>query len=212
MRIVKFIKADFILTRPQVKLMGCFLILAVLVSLCVSNPGFGVFFICFGSVIFANTPFNSIRASDCGFTNLLPATTFTRVAGRYLFGVIMCLLGVTMGVISWLISNCFVKVDSKLLGQTVLIVLAGTLIALAIQYIMFYIRGNKAVNQWLVFLPFLPGLLFFAFGTSLLQWMNEVENFGVHMAILAGLNGAAVIILAAAMAISYQICKRRDFS
>ncbi len=212
MSIVKFMKTDFILTKSMYKVIIAFLIIAMFLSLYMNNSVFGMGFLCFGGIIFANTPFSYTQVPNCGFMNLLPASTYTRIAGRYLFGMVMTFGSVAAGTVVWVISNFFyLKRDSQELVPVSLLMLAATITALALQYLIMYIKGINVNNPVTVFLQLMPGFALFTVSTPIMNSIMDRENFGSFPMILASLAGAVVILLLS-IGISYQLCKRRDLS
>ena len=102
MKVISYMKIDYMLTRQQLRIMLPIAIVAVLVGK--GMDGMGVMVSCcymlFVATLFSTAPFGACHRKNTGFLLMLPGTVTERVTGRFLYGlsyivmtVIICLAG-----------------------------------------------------------------------------------------------------------------------
>lgn len=156
---IKFMKIDLRVTRSQFKIILIFYLLALFILLNNKDAAFVLNYLNFGILIISSTPFILENVSQAGFLNLLPASSSSRVRGRFLY--FLCLLLSSQlfsyGILFLVSKNSF---NSSFLSVS-FISLSFSILTGGLQYLMFYMVGNIKSQQLLSFIRMLPAFLFF---------------------------------------------------
>lgn len=138
MNALRFMKIDYRITKTQTKLFLIFVAVAIFIAVKNDKPLFAIGYLCFGSIILSTTPFTIQTSSNSGFINLLPATTLSRVIGRFLFSISMTLVGLVSGELVIVIYNIInpTSIDHIILFST--IVFAISVMVIAVQNLTLY--------------------------------------------------------------------------
>ncbi|MCI9256047.1 MAG: hypothetical protein HFI58_14740, partial [Lachnospiraceae bacterium] len=97
MKALYFAKIDYIKTRTQWYMMLSISVIVIVIMMLNSSSMVGQVNFMYGvfiAIVFSTNPFGACTRKDMGFQQLLPATTFQRVAGRFLFGMFLLLTGI----------------------------------------------------------------------------------------------------------------------
>ena len=175
-------------------------------------------YMCFGGVILSIQPFMQEQVSESGFINMLPASRMARVAGRFLFGVVMQLMaGVSAGVAKFLLKSMTGDRTEHIFLFLIFFLGIG-LMALAIQYTVFYWIGKMKSQQFAGLIMMLPGfalliaIQFFmenllGYLPKLAEWMYRNLPFCAVGSVLIGL-----VLCAGGIVISTRIVEKRDLA
>lgn len=220
MKTFEFFKIDWAHSRSQNKILFLFAALAVFLSVYMDSPLWSLYYLGLGSVVLATTPFFIDSTSHSGFTNMLPATTFHKVSGRFLFSVVLSLIGLGFGEIAIFIYYIIKhSVPENLIANSILL-LSAELIVNAIQFIMLYALGHIKSQQLMGIIRMVPGFLML-YGFSYLMgyyeknpdvnlgWLQWIfDNYLVASILILG---AAIIIFFLGIVISNWIVSKKDF-
>ena len=92
MKALYFAKIDYIKTRTQWYMMLSISVIVIVIMMLNSSSMVGQVNFMYGvfiAIVFSTNPFGACTRKDMGFQQLLPATTFQRVAGRFLFNLFL---------------------------------------------------------------------------------------------------------------------------
>ena len=216
MRAFKFMMADLLKSRLQVVFLVLFGVLAYVFMVRSVSPLNGLFYLSFGAVMMGIQPFMQEQSAEVGFLYMLPGRKTTRVAGRYLYGLMLQLMSIVLALADMAIYVlCFGRGVNGL-GEGLAICFSTGLIFCSLQYILFYVLGRMKSQQMASIIMMIPGfLMFFGFsflfekGMNLLkpylQWIKN--NVGLASAVLVA---ASLVIWLAGILISGMIVKNRD--
>ena len=120
------------------------------------NFMYGVFI----AIVFSTNPFGACTRKDMGFQQLLPATTFQRVAGRFLFGMFLLLTGIGIGLAGTAV-YCVLTGKAEFVSLPMcLLTFAVGVVIITVQYIFFYLVGESKGAQLLSLVRMLPSMCF----------------------------------------------------
>lgn len=224
MNSIKFAKIDLKITKMQSKTIIVFIIIAVVLTIYFSNPIWGMMYTCFGSIIMSMIPFNYVNAPNCGFLNMLPATTFSRVMGRYLYSVIMTLAAILIGLISVVIGTFAANQGVEGLAPIALSFFLFALLCQWLQYLLAYIMAPFQNQQMVIMLlRMIPAFIFFGVASTYSEDINHIMSSGANVIfnsiqltqanMMIGillLAGVVLIVGAVCIALSYYFVKKRD--
>lgn len=219
MNAIKFLKIDLIRTNSQNRLLVLFAVMSVFFAINANTPIWSLLYLCFGSIIISATPFSLQTVGNGGFINLLPATTLSRVTGRYLYSIAIIVLAMIFGELAVLIYYGIKReVPDKMLYISLLI-FAITLLINSIQNLVLYFLGNIKSLQLMAIIKMIPGFAMF-FGSSYIMGCLEnhsmdtvnwaawfINNFEVTVVSFFLLS---ILILIASIWISNIIVSKRD--
>ncbi|MCM1122561.1 MAG: ABC-2 transporter permease [Eubacterium sp.] len=212
MKAFKFMKIDYIKTKQQVVFVPMLLVLVLGIMMLPDSEGTGFnvhavmpfSYIIFMVTIFASGPFGMCRKEESGFLKLLPATTWERVAGRFLYGVSLMLAAAVMGfgavVIRWLTGGfAFSATDL----QMCLIVLAAGILIMTAEYVFFYLFGENASPNIIGVVRTIPGMCLFFSTSGIFKTVMKDPEKGVAAMQMVGsyLERIGWISMIAAMAV-----------
>lgn len=215
MNTLKFIKLDFKISFSQLKILVIFFAVAIFFLIQGQDPFFIMNYLNFGILIISTVPFILEHTSLSGFMNLLPASTFSRIRGRFLyFFFLLCSLQL-IGLI-----YCFALHRNLLDKQSLSLSLFSFSICIligGIQYLTFYLLGNIKSQQLLSFIRVIPGFIFFFLINQLsveeeTDHINRFVSFFLEHIHLIALSFFAVSILLYILCafISFFIYRRKD--
>lgn len=228
MRALKFTKIDFIKTKEQMMFIPVYLLL-VSVIMYRSTSGEGLrginvitvfYYMIFITIVFSTTPFGTGQAKETGYLLLLPATTWERVFGRFLYGLALMGIAVVCGVMS--------AVGFQLMGQgysevdlpVCLIGFAIGILIMTAEYVFFYLFGENQGQSLLGIVRVFPGMCFFFVTANLSQKVLKnpddvipvMETIGNHLSLIGwGSAIGSIIILIGAVALCVRVTQKRDY-
>lgn len=199
MNALKFMKIDYRITKTQNKLFLLFVAVAIFAAVKSEKPLWAIGYLCFGSILLSTTPFTIQTSSNSGFINLLPASTLSRVMGRFLFSTSMALVGLVFGELVVVICYVINQTGIDYIIPFSMIVFAISVMVIAVQNLILYYAGNIKSQQIMAILRMIPGFLFFFGGSYLLDYINKnsekslvwIKYLQNHLSIASGL---AVVI------------------
>lgn len=216
MKAFYFAKIDYIKSRAQL-----YMILAITVIVIVimqlggdSMQGqVGFMYGVFIAIVFSTNPFGACTRKDAGFQQLLPATTLQRVAGRFLFGLSLLLVGAGVGLASTAVYCLMMGKDEFVPLPVCLLTFAVGLVIITVQYIFFYLVGESRGAQFLSLVRMVPGMCFFF---ASMKVMGEVQkNPAQALALIGKIDGSldsigwgSVVLALAVMAAGILLCAR----
>ena len=167
MKALRFMKIDYIKTKQQVIIMP-FILLLVAVFMMVPDSDVADFsavmpfcYMIFMMTIFSGSPFGSCRKEETGFLQMLPATTWDRVTGRFLYGVSLMAIAIIFGIgaigIYWILGFEVNAMDIPIC----MIALAVGILIMTAEYIFFYLFGENTAVNLLGIIRTVPGMCFF---------------------------------------------------
>ncbi|MDF2588089.1 MAG: family transporter protein [Anaerocolumna sp.] len=220
MNVIKFFKIDFIRSKSQSKLFPFFAILTTLMALKFDSPIWSIFYLCFFAIILSTTPFSMQTISNSGFLNMLPASSYSRVAGRYLFAVFMSIIAIIFGGISIAVSYFVNHNLPNNLASLSVLSLAVSIIANSVQYVIFFSIGNIKSKQLMAIIQLIPAFAVF-YGVSYLsdyikahsdaglQWINWSLNHLNFIALVTFI--LSILTLFISLGISNLIVCKKDY-
>ena len=157
MKALYFAKIDYIKTRTQWYMMLSISVIVIVIMVGQVNFMYGVFI----AIVFSTNPFGACTRKDMGFQQLLPATTFQRVAGRFLFGMFLLLTGIGIGLAGTAV-YCVLTGKAEFVSLPMcLLTFAVGVVIITVQYIFFYLVGESKGAQLLSLVRMLPSMCFF---------------------------------------------------
>ena len=224
MKVISYMKIDYMLTRQQLRIMLPIAIVAVLVGK--GMDGMGVMVSCcymlFVATLFSTAPFGACHRKNTGFLLMLPGTVTERVTGRFLYGlsyivmtVIICLAG--MGVYG-LLGHEITRLSVGLFLCNV----ALSIVIVALEYLISYLFG-EGKNNWQYLgniVRIAPGMGMFFLFMFILRKADEAAYamdrlvFLTEKIMSAGLVAlaAALLIMALAVFICVKVIEKRDYA
>lgn len=220
MNVIKFMKIDYKMTKSQNRLLILFAILAVIISTRSNVYMWGMGYLCFGAIILSTAPFSLEQDKSCGFIQLLPATTLSRVIGRYLYSLALIAFSSVIGILCSFISFQMKDISLDNLSIPVFfIIIAAAIMVNTIQYVILYIAGNIRSQQVMGLLRMVPVFLFFFAGNYFIGFVQKNQDKGIRilnwMQENISIVALIVVVLAAiifwiGIAVSYMVIKNRD--
>lgn len=219
MKAFKFLKVDWLRCKSQLRVMALFPLLAIaLVFGGMGNELFVSAYVVFGAIVFSTQPFNMETMSESGFINMLPGTKRDRVSGRYLFGLVLVVTSVLVGLAIVTILN--IKNNTSLVPALEIscILFGCAMVTCSLQYILFYLIGKGKSNQMMAIIRMIPAFLMFFLGTYLSDWVKDGEGANLkwvlgrqaELSILCVLIGFFIYFVG--ISISCWIIEKRDFA
>ncbi len=219
MKAFKFLKVDWLRCKSQLRILALFPVLGVvLVFGGMENELFINAYVVFGAIVFTTQPFNMETMSESGFINMLPGTKRDRVSGRYLFGLVLIVASVLMGLAIVTIIN--IKNNTSLVPALEIscILFGCAMVTCSLQYILFYLIGKGKSNQMMAIIRMIPAFLMFFLGTFLSEWVKSGEGANLkwvmerqaELSILCVLIGFFVYFVG--ISVSSWIIEKKDFA
>lgn len=220
MRMIHFMKIDYIKTKQQLYFLPVFVVIAIALWGQMDSVLIPFSYMIFIAIIYATSPFGSCKRGDAGFLVLLPSTTAHRVLGRFLYGISFVGMAVVSG-------GIFMAVYQMRGRETELWVIGGGLFLLAfcifiitLEFLILYLAGEHMAPQILGIVRTAPAMgAFFA----MMYLMDDIEAAGpgnismiqdasgalIKMGFIAV--GAVLVLLAAAIVICVKVTAKRDY-
>ena len=190
MRIFKYAKIDFIMSKRFVLFMLLFPILAFIIVLkdTDSTPLFASIYCLFIGIILSSSPRMSQHKTESGFSKMLPSKSGEDVKGHFLFA--FCLLLFSL-LLSWIIIGVAALLRPQLdFGpfHCYVLVLGAAFVFSGIENLIYYLIPTDYAPQTANLLRLLPGMLFFFggifFADSLpnivlwfVTWINPLRSY-----------------------------------
>lgn len=225
MRALQFMKIDYIRTKQQVVFVPILLLIVSAVMMInysdESSLNVGTIFcyMVFMTVVFSTTPFGLCQTKDAGFLLLLPASAWSRVAGRFLYGVSMMATAVVLGLLGALGYRALGYGANPMDLPFCLIGFAAGMLCMTAEYVFFYLCGENKGQNLLGLVRVLPGMCFFFASANLAKTLMAepektvalMQTVGSHL-IAIGWIGVAVSVAAlmAAVALCVKVTEKRD--
>lgn len=223
MRVLYFTKIDYIRSKMQIGLI--FVILAVVTFLLkFMTDGtdltiflYGIFIV----IVFSTVPFGNCTRADAGFLQLLPAATWQRVLGRFLFGLSLLLIGSVVSMVGAAVYQLTSGAGTYVIVPPFyMVVLAIGLLIITVQYVFLYLVGENRGQHFLSLVRMVPGMCFFFGSMSLIgeieknpaEAMEFLEWFGNRLDLIGWASLAiALAVMAAGVILCAKVTEKKDF-
>lgn len=225
MKAFKFMKIDYIKTKHQMLITPLFL-LAIVVIMMAPDSDIKEFsavvpfcYMVFMMIVFSCSPFGSCRREETGFLQLLPATTWDRVAGRFLYGISLIMIAAVLGIGAMGIGQMFGIRISALDVPLCLVALGIGILIVTAEYVFFYLFGENTAQNLLGIVRVLPGMCFFFISANLSKDIindpDKVQQFaetvGRHLNMIGGISVViSLIMFVAAIWLCAAMTDKRD--
>lgn len=208
---LKFMKIDFAMSKGQNKVYLFLVAIAILFTVMNQNPLFVAVYLTFGAVILANAPFSLENYYNMAFVNLLPATTRSRVSGRYMFSILYLITSTLIAEITGLFTATEIQEERFMIFLFPLFMCGLSLIFITIQYVLMYALGIGKNQQYIRLISMVPGFVMFGVGSGLSEVAKGVSITGsmITMGVLATLV-FGIIVMLVGKELTILIVKRRD--
>lgn len=226
MRAVHFMKIDWMMTKTQTRVLWLFAVIALLLSFMQGSLYWAPLYMMFGGLMMATTPFCIRQQSNNGFLLLLPATEQERVAGRFLYGIVILMISLVCGGIDMFLVVVVKHIQVPYTVPFYIGIVVVGLILIALQDTILYIVGELKSQQMMGVIRMIPGFLFFFGGIFVAEFLEEYyamegqalksdwfiwicnhQNLCCFLALAIG-----ILIFGLGFFISVQVVKRRDFA
>lgn len=221
-------KIDYILTRKQITAVPVFFILAMVLSMSISENEISLLIVCsymmLVASIFTTAPFGYCDGKNRGFLLLLPATVKDRVVGRFLYGLsYIVLLGLVCSVLIGGYRLLGLEVTGWMPAAVLCELAVGTVIV-SLELLFFYLFGEGKGNwQYLSnFMRVAPGMVMFFVICYLSDKIDDAAGLGMEtdpdlMASRLMLAGVIAVVLslvltAVAAAVCVKVIEKRDYA
>lgn len=226
MKALKFMKIDYIKTKQQVLFMPVFLLLIAVIMMAPDSdvPNYSAVmpfcYMIFMITIFSTTPFGSCRREETGFLQLLPATTWDKVAGRFLYGVSLIAVAIVFGIAAVGIYRILGFEISAMDIPLCMIVLAVGILIMTAEYIFFYLFGENTSQSLLSIVRTVPGMCVFFVSANLSKEIRKdpekmfqiMQVVGEHLMTIGWVSIAvAVAALIAASVFCAKVTDKKDY-
>ena len=208
--------ADLLKCRVQVLFLILFGVLGYFFMVRSVSPLSGIFYMAFGAVILGIQPFMQEQSAEVGFLYMLPGTKTARVAGRYLYGLMLQVIAMILALADMIVYYmCFGK-GIKGLTDGIALCFGVGLIFCSLQYILFFFLGRMKSQQMAGIVMMIPGfLMFFGFSFALEKGIGYLQPYLQWMAANPGLTAiilvaVSLLVWCAGILISSGIVKNRD--
>lgn len=189
MKALYFAKIDYIKTRTQWYMMLSISVIVIVIMMLNSSSMVGQVNFMYGvfiAIVFSTNPFGTCTRKDMGFQQLLPATTFQRVAGRFLFGMFLLLTGIGIGLAGTAV-YCVLTGKAEFVSLPMcLLTFAVGVVIITVQYIFFYLVGESKGAQLLSLVRVVPSMCFFFVSMKLI---GEIQKNPAAFALLEKVGG-----------------------
>lgn len=225
MRALGFTKIDFVKTRQQLLFIPAYLIFVGFImgnsrsEADAFNTVTAFLYMVFITIIFSTTPFGTCQRQENGFLLLLPATTWDRVLGRFLYGLSLMVIAVACGMVGAVYYRMAGYGFSGIDMSMCLIGFAVGMVIMAVEYVFMYLFGENWGQNLLAIIRIVPGMCFF-FATMNVSKEIFVEPDGMQQ-IIENISGklvvagwisvaVAVAIFVGAMILCAKVTQKRD--
>lgn len=223
MKALHFMIIDYIRARTQMTLIFVILTAVTFLMRFVTNGTeltiflYGIFIV----IVFSTVPFGNCTRADAGFLQLLPATTWQRVLGRFLYGLSLLAVGFVISVLCTAVYQLYSGVGIRMMELPFyMVVVAAGLLIITVQYALLYLIGENRGQNFLSLIRMIPGMSFF-FGS--IKLMGVIEKNPAKAAELLEFVGnrrnvigwgsliAALVVMAAGAILCTKVTEKRDF-
>lgn len=183
-----------------------------------NGPLNGVYYMSFAGVIGGIQPFIQEQTAEVGFINMLPGTRRSRVAGRYLYGLILQIIAIVINGLNLTIYSALYGELPDFIVEAILISFGIAIFFCSIQYLLFFALGKVKSQQMASIIMMLPGfIMFFGIGYIVEFIVNNealnplwiIEN-GMKISVATVAAGLVFWILG--IALSYKVTEKRDYA
>lgn len=225
MRALQFTKIDFIKTKQQILWMLLVIPVIVLFTLRETEGEISLVVFCYAlfmALVFSTSPFGTCQRRETGFLLLLPASTQSRVFGRFLYGLSFVGIAIVLGSIGMYLSKVItgVGIDTEMKIFFCMAALAVCMLFMAAEYVFLYLFGEQQSQNILSLVRMIPGFVFFFGSMGLLSGVKKepealagiIEYIGSHLMVIGWCSVAVslVLFIGAAM-LCAAVTKKRDF-
>lgn len=223
MKTLYFTKIDYIRSRTQMYMIFVLLAAVTLIMKFWADSSDVMIFLygVFIAIVFSTVPFGNCSRKDAGFLQLLPAATWQRVLGRFLFSVFLLLAGSVISVGVTLMYQLAVGTGPDLMAPSFYMILSAVgLVIITVQYMILYIIGENHGAQFLSLVRMIPGMSFF-FGSMKLssavqenpaEVMKMLEAVGNRLDVIGwGSVAAALAAMVAGVIVCTKVTEKRDY-
>lgn len=216
MKILYFMKIDYIWSRAQLYWILAALTFVTLIMRFMTDSSdvsvfmYGVFI----AIVVSTVPFGNCRRADAGFLQLLPATTWQRVLGRFLFGLCLLLAGSAISIGCTVLHQMFVGSEMNLMALPFYMIFSSIgLVIIAAEYILLYMIGENHGAQFLSLVRMIPGMAFFFGFTSLINTASKNPSEAMrYLDLISGrldvISWGCVVFALAVMAFGVILCAK----
>lgn len=219
MRPLQYLKVDWIRCKTQLRIMLAFPLISLL-FLFGSNQNelFVCEYLVFGAIIISAQPFNMEQLSESGFINMLPGTKRDRVAGRYLFALVLLIISVLLGIVVSYSYDTYRGIDFRLAMTGIWITFALGMVICSLQYILYYAIGKGRSQQMMVIIRMIPAfIMFFISGymTDMIvqgkfTYLNWVNTHSMELSVVLVIAGILIYLMG--IAVSSKLIQKKDFA
>lgn len=227
MRVLRFTKIDYIKTKKQMLFLPVYVLLLAVIMMNSKPEENGVitavtvfYYMVFIMLIFSTTPFGTCKVEENGFLLLLPATTWDRVLGRFLYGATLMAFVVAVGIGCGVIYRALGYGVSGIQIALCLIGLAVGIVVMAAEYVFFYLCGENQSQNLLGIVRVMPGMIFYFVTAHLYkELLNNpadkeriMQKVGERLpAIGWGSAAVSIVIFLAAVAVCVKVIQKRGY-
>lgn len=222
MKVFYFTKIDYIRTRTQMYWILAMLALVTLLMKFMAGSSDAAVFLygIFIAIVISTVPFGNCSRADAGFLQLLPATTWQRVLGRFLFGLFLLLAGSAISIGCTVVYQMFAGSGMYLMTLPFYMILSSIgLVIITVEYIVLYIIGENHGAQFLSLVRMIPGMAFFFGSVSLMNKVSEnpseamkyLELIGSRWDVISwGCAAFALAVTAVGVILCVKVTEKRD--
>lgn len=221
MKIIQFMKIDWLRGKRINKFLLLGGLLFGLFMGMKNNSMMMILYLFFLAIIQTGQPFALDRVSDAGFVNMLPGTKKQRVAGRFLYGIMLLLIASVEAILCVGICRVMGGNTVGFSSELLLGILGISILTTGAQNTLFYGLGKVKNQQLMVIVQLVPGFLVFfgpqflldyiqenpEVGKSVIRWVMENQLLTSCSVILIG-----VIAFVLGYIVSNYFVEKRDFA
>ncbi len=223
MKTLYFTKIDYIRSRTQLYLISVILAVVIMI-LKFMTDGTDVMVFLYGifiTIVFSTVPFGNCSRKDAGFLQLLPATVWHRVMGRFLFGLSLLMIGSAISAGCMVVYRLYVGAEENVIVLPFcMIILSVGLVFITVQYIALYLVGENYGAQFLSLVRMIPGMCFFFGSMKLLEEARQNPESAMKLlglisdrpyVISLGSIVIALAVMAAGVVLCVKMTEKRDY-
>lgn len=216
---MSFVKLDLQTVKPYMKTICFILVFAIFLGVMIKSASFTVIYMIGILASMFNYPF--ALSEKCNINILygtLPLNRKNIVVGRYMFGVLLVIIGAFISLVSILILNSITQNTLISMVEVLLIcgMIAFSLVLLSFQYPLYFKFGYTKMK----FITLIPSILIvvavllLSFVSDMIKINSSAQplNYILNNAVLisAICIGASIVILLFSMQLSFRIYKKID--
>lgn len=223
MKALYFTKIDYIRTRTQMYWILAILAFVTLLMRFMTDSTDVMIFLygVFVAIVVSTIPFGNCSRADAGFRQLLPATTWQRVLGRFLFGLFMLLAGSMISIGCTVVYQILVGGGMNLMTPLFYMILSSIgLVIITAEYVVLYMIGENRGAQFISLVRMIPGMAFFFGSMGLANAVSEdpskamryLELIGNRLDVIGwGCVVCALAVMAAGVILCVKVTEKRDY-